>query len=141
MNILNKKTTLGDICLHMCSINENHMIYGFLDEKCDRQNFGPFFAFYLFSNLKNQHFEKMKKVARDIIILHLGNTNDNYMTYGSWDMGHSRQNFLLIGLRFAQELSLKKLFRFLFMFSTSFTSLSYLLLFPLLIIFNSVHVF
>ena len=29
------------------------------------------------------------------------------MMYGSWDMEHSRQNFLLTGLPFAQDLSLK----------------------------------
>ena len=37
--------------------------------------------------LKN---EKMKKAPGDIIFLHLGNTNDNYMMYASCDMERDR---------------------------------------------------
>ena len=44
---------------------------------------GQFWPFYPFKNLQNQHFQKMEKAPGDIIILHLGNTNDNYMMYGS----------------------------------------------------------
>ena len=35
----------------MCTINDNHMMYGSWDMECDRHNFlsfGPFFALYLF---------------------------------------------------------------------------------------------
>ena len=31
-------------------------------------------------NLKNQNFEKMKKIPEDIIILHMSTINDNHMT-------------------------------------------------------------
>ena len=64
----------GDIIiLHMCNINDNHIMYGFWDTKCVRQNFyhlGPFFPLLPHqpplpssppNNLKNQNFEKMKK--------------------------------------------------------------------------------
>ena len=44
-------------------------------------------------NPKNQNFEKMKKLPRDMIILHMCTINDNHMMYGSWDMEHNRQNF------------------------------------------------
>ena len=44
---------------------------------------GPFLALYPTSNLKNQNFEKMKQTPGDIIILHLGITNNNHMMYGS----------------------------------------------------------
>ena len=36
-------------------------------------------------NLKNQTFEKMKKIAGDIIILHMCTKNHNHMRYSSWD--------------------------------------------------------
>ena len=71
------------LILHTCTINENHIMYGSWDMESDRQNyFGPiFFPFYLFSNQQNYHFEKLKKALGDIIILHLGNTNDNFMMW------------------------------------------------------------
>ena len=48
-----------------------------------------FLHFYLFNNLKNQNFEKLKKVLGDIIILHMCTINENHMIYGSWDMEHN----------------------------------------------------
>ena len=55
-------------------------------------HFGPFYAPVLHynSNFKNNE----KKTPRHIILLYLCITNDNHMMYGSWDMGHDRQNFL-----------------------------------------------
>ena len=58
--------------------------------------FGHFLPFNLPNNLKNHSFEKMKKAAGDIIILHLCTINDNHMIYGSWYMQHDRQNFFVI---------------------------------------------
>ena len=45
---------------------------------------------------KNQNFEKMKKIAGDIIILHIctKNHNHNHMKYNSWDREWDRQNYL-----------------------------------------------
>ena len=60
------------INLHLCTTNDNHMMYGFWDIKCDGQNFfailGYFLPFYPLNNPEN--FEKMKKTPIDIIILH-----------------------------------------------------------------------
>ena len=78
-----KKTPREIIILHMCTINENHM----MDMERDRHIFflhwTIFFLFCLLNNLENQNFEKMKKTPADIIILHLCAINDNYMMYGS----------------------------------------------------------
>ena len=57
---------------------------------------GHCLPFYQPNNLKNQNFEKTKKIPRDII-LHLCATNSNHMIHGSWDMVRSRQNILSIG--------------------------------------------
>ena len=46
------------------------------------------------NNLKNQHFEKMKKIPRDSIILHMCTINDNNMMNDSWDIEHDGHNFL-----------------------------------------------
>ena len=42
------------------------------------------------NKLENQNFEKMKKVRRDTIILHMCTINENHMMYGSWNMEHDR---------------------------------------------------
>ena len=90
-----KKTTWAIIILHMCTTNENHVIYGSWDSMSDKIfcHFGPFFA--LLPSLKKSKFWKTeKKTPGDIIILHKCTINDNHMMYGSWDMKHGRQNFL-----------------------------------------------
>ena len=56
-------------------------------------HFGPF---YTPNNPENQNFEKMKKTPGDIIILHKCTTNEN-MRYGSWDMKHDREFFVIWG--------------------------------------------
>ena len=40
---------------------------------------------WILKNSKNQTFEKMKKIAGDIIILHMCNKNHNHIRYSSWD--------------------------------------------------------
>ena len=54
----------GDIILHMCTINENHMMHGSWDMECNRHffsNFGPFFVFLTPLKTKNSKFWKMEK--------------------------------------------------------------------------------
>ena len=46
-------------------------------------HFGLFFALVPPNNQENQIFEKMKKMPRDIIRLHMCTINENYMIYGS----------------------------------------------------------
>ena len=85
-----KKPPTDIIILHMCTINDNHMMYGSWDMKLDRQNFLSFwtcfFPLYLPNNPKNQNFEKLKKTPRRFIILHMCTINDNHMMHGSWDI-------------------------------------------------------
>ena len=52
------------IILHMCTINDNPMMYGSWDMEVDGQNviLDHFSAFSLPNNQKNQNFEKLKKL-------------------------------------------------------------------------------
>ena len=54
---------------------------------------GYFLPFYASNSWENQNFEKMKKMPRDNIILHMCIINENHMMYGSWDMECDRHNF------------------------------------------------
>ena len=82
----------------MCTINEDHMIYGSWNTRCNRQkffcHFGPFFC--PFSPLTTWKIKilKLKKTPGDIIILHICTINDSHMMYGSWDMECNGHNFL-----------------------------------------------
>ena len=82
------KKTPGDIILHKCTTNDNHMIYGSWDMKCTRQNFfvisGHFLPFYPHNSPKKWKFQKMKKEPGDIIILHNCTKNHDHMLYCSW---------------------------------------------------------
>ena len=92
--------TPGDIIiLHMCTINDDQMIYGYWDIEPDRFfcHFRPFLPFYSPNNPKYQNSGKFKKTPWHIIILHMCNINDNHMMYGSWDIKHDRQNFCHLG--------------------------------------------
>ena len=90
-----KKTPGNIIILQMCTLNDNHMMYGFWDMECDRQNFfsfwAVFFPFYPSNNPKYQNFEKMKKHSGDITILHMC----------TLDMKSDGQNFLSFWTIFA----------------------------------------
>ena len=95
------KNMPGDITLHMCTINENLMMYGSWDMEHDRHNFLSFCNIFCTltlppstspSNSRNQSSENMKKKLGDIITLHMCTINDNHMMYGSWDMECNRQN-------------------------------------------------
>ena len=91
------KTTGDIIILHMCTLNDNHMMYGSWNMECDRQNFLSFWTIFCpFTPLtawKIKILKKMKKKPRDIL-LHMCTINENHTMYGSWDMKHNRQNFL-----------------------------------------------
>ena len=93
-----EKTPEDIIILHMCIINDNHIMYGSWDMEHDEQNHLSFWTiflpFYPPNNPKKQNFEKMKKTTGYIIILHRCTINHNHIMYVSWDMEHDRQNFL-----------------------------------------------
>ena len=60
-----KKTTGDIIILHMCTSNQNHIMYGSWDKKCKGQSFFVILGHFLLlappNNPKNQNFEKIKK--------------------------------------------------------------------------------
>ena len=72
-NFEKMKKALGDIILlHVCTIIDNHMMYGSWDTEHNRQIFvilGHFLVFYPTTNLKNQILEKNKKVPGDMRFL------------------------------------------------------------------------
>ena len=100
-----RKTAGCIIILLMCTINDNHMMYGSWDMECDRQNFchcGPFFALLLpLTTRKITILKKWKKTPGDIIILHMCTTDDNHVMNGSWDMECDGQNVLSFWTIFA----------------------------------------
>ena len=82
---------------YICTINEDHIIYGSWNIRCDRQKFLTFWAiFYPFSPLTTWKIKilTLKKTPGDIIILHICTINYNHMMYSSWDKEHDRHNFL-----------------------------------------------
>ena len=94
----NWKKWLEILSFYTCTIDGNHMMYGSWDNKCNGYIFlvilEHFSPFYPRNNLKNQNFEKIKKMPGDIIILHMCTINNKHMIYGSWDMECDGQNFL-----------------------------------------------
>ena len=64
-NFEKAKKKPGYIILHLCTVNDNYMMYGFWDMECGRQNFSSFWTiflpFYSTNNLKNKKLEKIEK--------------------------------------------------------------------------------
>ena len=63
-------------------------MWRYRDIECDRLTLvilGHFLPFYPLKNPKNQNFEKMQKIAGDIIILHMCTKIHNHMMYSSCD--------------------------------------------------------
>ena len=73
--------------LHICTINEDHMIYGSLDITQNRQRFLAFLViFYSLTLLTTQKINILKKREKrpgDIIILHVSTITENHMMYAS----------------------------------------------------------
>ena len=68
--------------LHMCTINEDHLMYGSQDKRHDRQNFLSFWTIFCPLNpyrTENQNFKKMKKTPGDINILQMCTVNDDHI--------------------------------------------------------------
>ena len=58
------------IILHICNINDNHMVYGSWDMKRDRQNFLSFWTnFCTFNSLKTWKIQILKKWSNCLEIL------------------------------------------------------------------------
>ena len=86
---MKKKLLRGIFILHMCTINENHMMHGSWDMECKRPNFFPFWTFFWpFTPLNIHKVRILKKMKKTwiIIILHRCTINDNHMMYDFWYM-------------------------------------------------------
>ena len=95
-NFEKKEKKPGHIIIsHICTINENHMMYASWDMKCNRHFFvifNHFLHFYPTNNQKNQNLKK-EKMSGDII-LQKYNINGNHIMYGSRNIECDWQNFL-----------------------------------------------
>ena len=80
-----KKMPADIIILHICTINDNHMMYCFWDMKHDRQNFfvisDHFLPFYPTNNPKNQNLKKLKKAWR---YYHFKHVYHKWQSYDVW---------------------------------------------------------
>ena len=101
------KKIAGEIIIsHLFTKNHNHMRHGSWDTGWHRQNFWSLWAIFCpftpltIKNLKNKNFEKMKKVSRDVIILHECTKYHNHTMHASWDMERNRQNFFSLAATF-----------------------------------------
>ena len=96
-NFEKMKSPPGDIIiLHMCTINDNHMVYGSWDMECDGQiccHFKQFFALLPpWNPKKGKILKKWKKMPGDTIILHKCTENQDHMLCCSWYMACDRGN-------------------------------------------------
>ena len=93
-----KRTPGNIIILHMCTINDNHMMYVSWRYRIWQTEFfvilDAFLPFYPTNNTDNQNFEKMKKTPEDIIALNMCTINDNHIIYGAQEKQHERQFFV-----------------------------------------------
>ena len=94
-----KKVPWNIIILHMCTINEDHMI--FLRYKVRQTEFFVILDHFLLfhcppDNLENQNFEKLEKTPGGIIILHMCTINGNHIMNVSWRYGVWQTEFFVI---------------------------------------------
>ena len=103
----NKEKHQEIIISHLRSKSLDDMILSSWDIECHRLKLvimGYFFIilfFYFFytpwkNPKKNRNLKKNEKKPRDIIMLHICTINQNHMMYGSWDMEHNREFFLIL---------------------------------------------
>ena len=86
-NFEKMKQPPGDIIiLHMCNINDNHMMYGSRDMERDRQNHLSFWTIVYRHNItKNQILKNWKNAWRYHYFTQV-HQNHDHMLYSSWDM-------------------------------------------------------
>ena len=99
-NLEKTKKASGDvISLHICTKNHDHMMYASWDMEWDRQFFvilGHFCPFTPLLTPKIKIWKKYnKRLTNDITLLHTCTIYEDHMMYGSWDIRHERQIFLL----------------------------------------------
>ena len=86
IKILKLKKTLGDITiLHICTLNDNHMMYGSWDVEWDRQNFLSFWnAFHPFNPLWAQKIKILKKRKKNACRYHFTQVYQKWQSYDVW---------------------------------------------------------
>ena len=91
-----KKMSWAIILLQMCTLNQDHMIYGSWNIRCQRYNFLLFWPFFALSSpwqpRKSKFWKTEKYTLRYYHFTHV--FHKWLMMYGSWDMKRNRQNFL-----------------------------------------------
>ena len=87
----------------MCTKNHDHMMYASWDMEYKRPNFLSFWAIFCsFTPLLTPKIKNWKKLQKtgDIILLHWCTINEVNIVYGSWDIRHNKQSFLLFWVIF-----------------------------------------
>ena len=80
-----KKTPGNIIILHICNINDNHMMYGSWDKEHDRHNFLSFWTVFCpFTHLCTQKINFFLKNGKNTWRYHFTNINDSYMIPQIW---------------------------------------------------------
>ena len=89
-----KKKKSGDIILlRVCTIYENHIMYGSWDMEHNRIFFilDRFLHFYSSNNQEKQNYKKIENNALKC------NINDDHMIYGSWNLMRHAEFFVILG--------------------------------------------
>ena len=93
IKILKLKKTTGDIIiLYICTINDNHMMYGFWYKKCDRQFFvilDCFLPFYPSYGPRKLNFKKNGKNTWRYY--HFTNVHYKWQSYDVWFLRYGAQ--------------------------------------------------
>ena len=92
-----KKASWDVITLHMCTKNQNHMMYASQVMEYNRHNFLSFWVtlchFIPLLTPKIKISNKCKKNPGDIVLSHMCNINEDHMMCGSWDKKAQRTEF------------------------------------------------
>ena len=91
INILKKwKKRPGDITiLHLCTINNNHTVYGSWDMKHDRQNFLPFWTIFCpFTPLTTWKIKISKNWEKHLEIYHFIHVYQKWWSYDVWFLSY-----------------------------------------------------
>ena len=100
-NFEKTKKTPGDIIiLHMCTINDDHMIYGSWDMERDRQNFLSFWSvfFFTFTPLTTQKIKILKKWKTAWRFYNFTHVYSKWQSYDVWFLRYGvwRTEFFVI---------------------------------------------
>ena len=81
----------------MCTINEDHMIYGSWNTKCHRQKFLSFLDIFCPYSPLTTHKIKILKLKKNIWkYYHFTHLHHKLQSYGSWDMERNRQKIKIL---------------------------------------------